>query len=131
MSRAGRAHIHRCVVPLLERFEQVRGDVELAPGVTAFVTPGHYPGHLSVRISSDGAEATILGDVAPHPVLLDETEWRFDFDEDAERNGPVRTALVDELTRDRALVVCGHFPGSGIGWIAERDGRVVWDEVPL
>jgi glyoxylase-like metal-dependent hydrolase (beta-lactamase superfamily II) len=131
MSRAGRTHIQRCVVPLLERFEQVRGAVELAPEVAAFVTPGHYPGHLSVRISSDGAEATILGDVVPHPALLHETEWRFDFDEDAQRNASVRTALVDELRRRGGLVVCGHFPGSGIGRVAEHDGRVVWDEVSL
>lgn len=129
MSRAGRAHIQRCVVPILDRFEQVRRDVELAPGITAFGTPGHSPGHLSLRISSEGAEATTLGDVAPHPALLDETGWRFQFDEDAEQNGAVRTALVDELRRDGGLVVCGHFPGSGIGRIAEHDGMVVWDEV--
>ena len=129
MSRAGRAHIQRCVVPILDRFEQVRGDVELAPGITAFGTPGHAPGHLSVRISSEGAKATILGDVAPHPALLDETGWRFHFDEDAEQNGHVRAALVDELRRDGGLVVCGHFPGSGIGRITEHDGMVVWDEV--
>ena len=129
LSRAGRAHIQRCVVPLLDRIEQVRGDVELMSGVTAFGTPGHYPGHLSVRLSSEGVEATILGDVAPHPDLLDRVDWRFDFDENAERNQAVRAELVGELLRGDALAVCGHFPGSGIGRVEEQDGRVVRREV--
>ena len=127
LSTSGRAHIQRCVVPLVERFG-VGDELELAPGVTAFPTPGHYPGHLSVRIASAGAGATILGDVAPHPALLDRTEWRFEFDEDADRNAAVRSSLVDELAGGDGLVVCGHYPGTGIGRLAQEDGRVVWTE---
>jgi glyoxylase-like metal-dependent hydrolase (beta-lactamase superfamily II) len=130
LARAGRAHIQRCVVPLVDDFEQVGGEVELAPGVTAFATPGHFPGHLSVRISSQGAGATILGDVAPHPALLDRPEWRFAFDEDRERTEAVRAALVAELLAGDGLVVCGHYPGSGIGRLTRRDGRVMWEEEP-
>jgi len=128
LANAGRAHIQRCVVPLVERFERIGAEVELAPGVTAFPTPGHYPGHLSVRISSGGAAATILGDVAPHPALIERPEWRFEFDEDAAQNRPVRAALVGELRNGNDLVVCGHFPGTGIGRIEERHGRAVWSE---
>ena len=128
LARASRAHIRRCVVPLADDFVRVRGELEIAPGVTAFPTPGHYPGHLSVRISSGGAEATILGDVAPHPALLDRTAWRFEFDEDSDKNEAVRTALVADLKHEGGLVVCGHFPGTGIGRLGEDVGRVVWTE---
>jgi glyoxylase-like metal-dependent hydrolase (beta-lactamase superfamily II) len=128
LERTGRAHIQRCVVPLLDGFEQVGGDAELAPGVRALPTPGHFPGHLSLRISSQGAGATILGDVAPHPALLDRPGWRFAFDEDQERSEAVRGALVEELIEGGGLVVCGHYPGTGIGRLAARDGRVVWEQ---
>lgn len=128
LERAGRAHIQRCVVPLVGDFEQVGAEVELAPGATAFPTPGHFPGHLSIRISSQGAVATILGDVAPHPALLDRPEWRFAFDENQEQSEAVRAALVEELRHGDGLVVCGHYPGTGIGRIARRDGRIVWEE---
>jgi hypothetical protein len=47
-------HIKRCVEPLADRFETVEGAVELAPGVTAVPLPGHYPGHMGVRLESAG-----------------------------------------------------------------------------
>jgi glyoxylase-like metal-dependent hydrolase (beta-lactamase superfamily II) len=118
-------------VPLADRFQQVRGDTELARGIVAFGTPGHYPGQLSLRVSSEGAGATFVGDVVPHPALLDRPEWVFAFDEDAIANAPTRAALVAELAASDGLVVCGHYPGSGIGRLVTREGRVVWDPVPL
>jgi hypothetical protein len=45
--RDGRAHVQRCIVALADRFETVDGGVELAPGVAAFVSPGHFPGHMA------------------------------------------------------------------------------------
>lgn len=123
------AHIRRCVVPLVDAFVQVRGDVEIAPGVVAFEAPGHSPGHMALRIGSEGSLATVIADVVPHPALLDHPEWVFAFDEDAQQSARFRASLVEDLLRDGGLVVCGHFPGSGIGRIAEHDGRVVWEEV--
>ncbi|MBA3333435.1 MAG: MBL fold metallo-hydrolase, partial [Actinobacteria bacterium] len=74
-SQSERPHVRRCIAPLLDRFEQVDGEVEIAPGVTTFVAPGHYPGHLAVRLASEGQEAVLLADVAVHPALLDEPDW--------------------------------------------------------
>ena len=122
------AHIGRCIVPLRDRFEQVCGDVELAPGVVAFETPGHSPGHLALRISSGGEEATFVADVVPHPALLDRPEWVFAFDEDSAANASTRAALVESVVRGDGLVICGHYPGSGIGRLETREGRVVWTE---
>ena len=48
------AHIRRCVVPLADAFVQVRGDVEIAPGVVAFEAPGHSPGHMALRVGLRG-----------------------------------------------------------------------------
>jgi glyoxylase-like metal-dependent hydrolase (beta-lactamase superfamily II) len=122
------AHIGRCIVPLRDRFEPVRGDVELAPGVVAFETPGHSPGHLALRISSEGEEATFVADAVPHPALLDRPEWVFAFDEDSAANAPTRAALVENVVRGGGLVICGHYPGSGIGRLESHEGRVVWTE---
>src|SRR5215831_15359534 len=46
-------------------------------------TPGHTPGHVSVRLSSDGVEAVITGDVMHHPVQMAEP-WVTPFDSDVE-----------------------------------------------
>jgi glyoxylase-like metal-dependent hydrolase (beta-lactamase superfamily II) len=127
LSNADSAHIRRCIVPLVGAFEQVRGEVELAPGVVAFEAPGHSPGHMALRVASEGAHATILADAVPHPALLDHPEWVFAFDEDAAANAPTRVAMVAEVATSDGLVVCGHFPGSGIGRLGTADGRLVWE----
>jgi len=35
-------------------YEQLAGDAEVAPGVSVIATPGHTPGHQSVRVETDG-----------------------------------------------------------------------------
>jgi glyoxylase-like metal-dependent hydrolase (beta-lactamase superfamily II) len=126
LRRPDRAHIRRCVVPLADSFERVVDGMELAPGVVAFEAPGHYPGHMGLRISSQGEEATLLADVMPHPALLDRPEWVFAFDELEQTS--TRTQLIEELADKDSIVVCGHYPGSGIGRVVTRDGRVLWEE---
>jgi glyoxylase-like metal-dependent hydrolase (beta-lactamase superfamily II) len=107
-----RPHILRCIESIVEHglVETVVGETELAAGVVAFETPGHYPGHMSVRIE-DGA--LLLGDAAVHPALLVEPEWEYVSDRDRERSARTRQELLPLI--DGKLVVCGHYPGSGIG----------------
>ena len=126
LRRPDRAHIRRCVVPLVDSFELVDEDAELAPGVVAFEAPGHYPGHMGLRISSGGEQATLVADAIPHPALLDRPEWVFAFDELDEIS--TRARLVQEIADNDGIVVCGHYPGSGIGRVVTRDGRVLWEE---
>ena len=45
-------------------------------------TPGHTPGHVSVRISSRGQHAVISGDLMHHPIqcAMPKVSSNFDFD---------------------------------------------------
>ena len=122
-----RAHIRRCVAPLADRFEWPGDDVELAPGVRPRALPGHYPGHHGLTIRSRGAQAELIADIAPHPALLDRPEWVFAFD-DVDGASATRAELVGELVDSETYVVCGHYPGSGIGRVVRCGGRVVWEE---
>ncbi len=126
LARRDRPHIRRCVEPLLDRFEWPGDEAELAPGVRARALPGHYPGHAGFGIRSDGERAELIADIAPHPALLDRPEWAFAFDDLPQTS--TRAELVEELVDSDCLLVCGHFPGSGIGRVVTRDGRVVWEE---
>ena len=96
--------------------------------MVTFEAPGHYPGHMGLRIISAGQEASLVADVVPHAALLDQPEWVFAFDEDSTANAPTRAALVEDLRGRDGLVICGYFPGSGIGRVHEREGRLVWAE---
>ena len=121
--------MRRCILPLADRFEQVSGDVELAPGVTAFEAPGHYPGHMAVRIESDDEQALLIADVAVHPALLQEPDWVYVSDIDSAECAKTRHALLPELVDRDVLVACGHYPDDGIGRIVRRNGTVVWEAV--
>jgi len=123
-----RPHVQRCIAPLMGRFETVDGDVEIAPGVTAFTAPGHYSGHMGLRILSGGAQVVLIADSAVHPALLDKPDWLYVSDGDPRVCADTRRALLGELTDRDVLVACGHYPGSGIGHIVTREGRVMWEE---
>lgn len=101
---------------------------ELAPGVVTTPLPGHDPGHSGIRITSDGAEAILIGDAVPHPALADQPDWVFVWDHDPAQATETRKALRAELVDAETLVVCGHYPGSGIGFFRAGDGRVEWVE---
>jgi glyoxylase-like metal-dependent hydrolase (beta-lactamase superfamily II) len=121
-------HIRRCVEGLLDRFHKLTGDMELVPDVTAIASPGHYPGHMSLRLASGGREAVLLADVAVHPALLHEPDWQYVSDLDPSTAADTRRALVPELVDRDVLVACGHYPGTGIGRVVTSDGRVIWKE---
>jgi len=121
-------HIRRCVEPLADRFERVAGSLEVAPGVAAFESVGHYPGHMGLRLQSDGASAVLLADTAVHPALLHEPGWVYVSDGDPAACADTRLSLIPELVDRDVLVACGHYPGGGIGRAVTRQDRVVWEE---
>lgn len=127
--RSVEAHIDRCFRPLFERMlvVEVDGGTEIAPGVVAAPLPGHELGHTGLRVSSDGAEALLIGDAVPHPALLDRPDWVFKWDQDSSQSEATRAAVLDALVDTDVLVACGHYPGSGIGLLRTRDGRVVFE----
>jgi glyoxylase-like metal-dependent hydrolase (beta-lactamase superfamily II) len=123
----GRPHVQRCILPFVDRFEAVGDGSVVAPGVVALELPGHYPGHLGLRIVSDGSRLDLIADAAVHPALLDQPGWGYVSDIDGDASAATRRALLPELVDRDVLVGCGHYPGSGIGRVVTRDGRVVFE----
>lgn len=56
------------------------GEVELAPGVWGVVTPGHTPGHMSVRFESNGQHGLFLSDMASYAVHFERLGWMTAYD---------------------------------------------------
>jgi glyoxylase-like metal-dependent hydrolase (beta-lactamase superfamily II) len=97
---------------LVETDHRITSEVYLEP------TPGHTPGHVSVRISSKGAEAVITGDLMHHPVQCAEPRWASNFDVDAEAARATRRAFLERYRDGKTLVLGTHFA-------APTAGRVV------
>ncbi len=84
-------------------------------------TPGHTPGHVSVRISSQGSEAVITGDMMHHPLQLAVPARAATFDLDKERGSKTRLEFVRRFQDTQVLVIGSHFADPGAGHIV-RDG---------
>ncbi len=55
-------------------------EVELAPGVFGVRTPGHTPGHMSVRFESQGQHALFVCDMASYAVQFARLGWMSAYD---------------------------------------------------
>jgi glyoxylase-like metal-dependent hydrolase (beta-lactamase superfamily II) len=78
-------------------------------------TPGHTPGHVSVRLGSGDAEAVITGDLMHHPIQMAEPQWATPFDTDAEQARKTRLGFCERYA-DSAVTVLGthfHHPTAG------------------
>ena len=112
------------------RIETIVGGAALATGVTAQAYPGHYPGHLGLRIEAGGTRAAMIADAAVHPALLDRPDWRYVSDHEHEASASTRHSLVTDLADTDTIVAASHYPGGAIGRIVRRGDRVVWDALP-
>jgi len=86
-------------------------------------TPGHTPGHVSVRISSQGEDALITGDFMHHPCQMARPNWRSSADYDGEWAENTRNDLLEQYADQPVLVIGTHFASPTAGHIL-RDGDV-------
>jgi glyoxylase-like metal-dependent hydrolase (beta-lactamase superfamily II) len=99
----------------------VEMDHVVTPEVRLEPTPGHTPGHVSVRIVSRGEEAVITGDLMHHPVQCAEPEWASRFDVDPEVARRTRRQFL-ERQADRPVLVLGTHFATPTGGRIVRDG---------
>ncbi|MDO8433208.1 MAG: MBL fold metallo-hydrolase [Candidatus Binatus sp.] len=100
---------------LVESNHRVTGEVWLEP------TPGHTPGHHSVRISSNGVEAVITGDLMHHPIQCRYPEWDDTFDSDGAQAKKTRRAFCEKYADSGVLVFGTHFATPSAGKIVKKD----------
>ena len=103
---------------VLELFE---GEVALTSEVVTLPTPGHTPGHTSLRISSAGETAVIAGDATHIPLQAHETDWYPRADRDPVLSTQSRHALMDRVESEDGLLIAGHYPAPGFGRLARSD----------
>lgn len=86
-------------------------------------TPGHSPGHVSMRISSRGEEAVVTGDLIHHPCQFARPHWCSPFDFDSRQAHITRDQFIQRYGDTPMLVIGSHFAAPSAGRIV-RDGEV-------
>ena len=114
------AGVARHLLPLRDRIVFVRDGEEFLPGVQAWLTPGHTPGHMAYLFAGNWC---LTGDVAFHdPLSYTFPEARSTFDTDREQGVETRKRLLARLADERIAVIGYHHPWPGLGRI-ERGGE--------
>ena len=103
------------LVDLVETDHRICDEVNLVP------TLGHTPGHVSVRIASQGEEALITGDFMHHPCQIARPEWSSTADSDPAEARLTRERMLTHLADTPILVIGTHFAGRTAGHVV-RDG---------
>ena len=91
-------------------------------------TPGHTPGHVSVRISSQDQDALITGDCMHHPCQMARPDWQSSADSDPGAAQKTRVDLLNRYADGPVLVIGTHFAAPTAGHV-RRDGDVFRFEV--
>jgi glyoxylase-like metal-dependent hydrolase (beta-lactamase superfamily II) len=99
----------------------VEMDHKLSDEVWLEPTPGHTPGHVSVRIRSAGEDAVITGDMIHHPCQIARPEWSSAVDYDANQSRETRNEFLARYADQPVLVIGTHFVTPTAGRIV-RDG---------
>ncbi len=115
------AGVRKHLLPVRDRMHLLRDGEAFLPGVQAWLTPGHTPGHLAFLF--DGGWC-LTGDVAFHdPLSYRFTDSKCLFDEDPAEGVVTRRQLLDRLTNEKLRVIGYHHPWPGLGHV-ERTGEL-------
>jgi glyoxylase-like metal-dependent hydrolase (beta-lactamase superfamily II) len=110
------------LVDLVETDHAVNDAIRFEP------TPGHTPGHVSLRLTSHGEEAVITGDLVHHPCQFARPDWGSSADSDPERADRTRKAFMARYADTPTLIIGTHFAGPTAGRLV-RDGATYRLEV--
>ncbi len=105
------------------RTVEMREGLEVIPGVFMVPAPGHTPGHVSFRLTSQNQTMLIWGDIAHQMVIqLARPRWRVGVDVDSAMGVESRVRTLEMLAAERVLMGGVHVPWPGFGRII-RDGE--------
>jgi glyoxylase-like metal-dependent hydrolase (beta-lactamase superfamily II) len=107
---------------LVETDHRITEEVWLEPA------PGHTIGHVSVRISSQGEDAVITGDILHHPLQFIAPEWVMIADEDPEQAVATRIEFRSRYGNQPVRILGTHFGGPCEGRLTCEKDR--WKFLP-
>jgi len=107
------AGAQRVLKELGDRLERRAAGQDWAPGVTAFGTPGHTPGHVSFSFIDAEGPVFVVGDALTHPVIsFAHPDWRPASDHEPDRAVATRRALLERAVAEKARIIGYHLPGA-------------------
>jgi glyoxylase-like metal-dependent hydrolase (beta-lactamase superfamily II) len=101
------------------------------PGIQTMAAPRHTPGHMALRIFSEGKQLFHLVDTVLSPILMEQPDWFSVVDYDREQAADTRRRLLDLAAEEEMLVFGFHFPFPGLGHVQKRDHGWIWQALEV
>jgi glyoxylase-like metal-dependent hydrolase (beta-lactamase superfamily II) len=122
---------NRSVMPLEKQgvIDLMDGETELAPGTTAFPTPGHTAGHMSLFIASNNERALLVGGILGSPMQATETDLHYWPDWDGPMGIKTIKDILDRAGREDSVVIRSHLSYPGWGTMIRWEGRRYWKDL--
>jgi glyoxylase-like metal-dependent hydrolase (beta-lactamase superfamily II) len=114
---------------LEDQVRLVKGEEEVLPGVVVIPAPGHTPGQLAVRLSSEGESLYCLSDLILHPLHVRRPEWVAAVDMLPTQLVATRESLLRRAAVEEATVMCFHFPFPGLGRVLPSGDGWEWESL--
>lgn len=110
-------HIVDSVLPVVEagRVVEVTSDHAFDDFLHLEPTPGHSPDHFAVHLTSNGADALLIGDMIHSPLQCRHPDLVAAPDFDREQAKATRVATMDKYCETDTLICSAHFRSPSIG----------------
>lgn len=112
--------------PLKDKLDFVAHEIEILPGVTIVMIPGHTPGHLGLKINDDGDSFFYLADAFLHSLQIEFPGWTAAVDLDPQQVILTRHHLLEQLAREQTPALLCHFDFPAIGKVIAERGKWHW-----
>lgn len=110
-------------VPLVEsgQMRLLDGDTDITAGVTGIVTPGHTPGHMSVRVQSNSEHAAFLCDMSTYAIHFERLGWMTSFDVEPLITLETKRVWQQWALETDALLIFPHDPIKPAGHLTQNE----------
>jgi glyoxylase-like metal-dependent hydrolase (beta-lactamase superfamily II) len=109
------------------QFSFLDGEVQVVPGISVALTPGHTPHHQSVLLRSGGETACFLGDLVPTMAHLP-LPWIMGYDVEPLVTLESKRAILGRALDEGWLLISTHDPVTPWGYLEQVEKRLVLRE---
>lgn len=113
----------RHLLSIEDKITRFKSGEEILPGVEAFATHGHTPGHMAFELRQGSESLMVVGDALTHEqISFARPDWHTGSDQQPAVAASTRIKLLDRLQHQQTPLIAYHLPGGGKGSV-ERNGK--------
>lgn len=101
--------------------ELIDDGATIAPGMTAWASPGHTPGHMVLEVENEGDTALFTGDILHHPMQITRPDWNSVYCEDPIVAADTRRRILERASAKGARIVPAHFGAPHSAFVDRAD----------